>query len=199
MHTLVPEYQGRLRLRIRPFPLELMGGEAAPRDILEQEWWLAALQEPAAAFEPYRGEEWPATTLPAFEAVWCATQQSEAAGYDYDLRVRRAFFAESRNIGRREVLVEIAHEAGLDVAKFTAQWESGAARTAVLEEARLGQEHYHVRGTPTLMRSDGTRLRPPIAFPRMSERKIVSVPALPCCGDGCLETTRRLLDQVVRP
>lgn len=137
---LLPEYQGRVRLRVRPFPLELMGGEAAPRDILEQEWWLAALHEPAAAFAPYRGQSWPATTLPAFEAAWCATQQGEAAGHDYDLRVRRAFFSESRNIGQREVLIELAQEAGLDLATFTVLWGSGVAHNAVLEESRLGQE-----------------------------------------------------------
>lgn len=175
-----------------------MGGEAAPRDILEQEWWLAALQEPAAAFEPYRGEEWPATTLPAFEAVWCATQQGETAGHDYDLRVRRAFFAEGRNIGRREVLLALAQEAGLDLPRFTARWDSGAARTTVLEECRLGKERYRVRGTPTLMRADGTRLRPPIAFPRMQGRKIVGVTPLPCCGDDCLEATRSLFEQVLQ-
>lgn len=196
---LLPEYQGRIRLRVRPFPLELMGGEAAPRDILEQEWWLAALQEPAAAFAPYRGQSWPATTLPAFEAAWCAMQQGETTGHDYDLRVRRAFFSESRNIGQREVLIEVAQEAGLDLAKFTALWDSGVARSSVLEESRLGQERYRVRGTPTLMRSDGTRLRPPIAFPRMQARKIVSVAALSCCGDGCLEATRSLLEQVMQP
>ncbi len=78
MHTILPEYRGRVRLRIRPFPLEVADGEAAPRDILEQEWWLAALQEPQARFAPFQGDEWPATTLPAFEAVWCATEQNEA-------------------------------------------------------------------------------------------------------------------------
>lgn len=35
------------------FPLEVMGGEATPRAILEQEWWLAALREPRATFEPW--------------------------------------------------------------------------------------------------------------------------------------------------
>src|SRR5690348_10455407 len=102
------DYQCRVHLRVRPFPLEAAGGEAPPRDILVQEWWLAALQEPGAAFAPYQGDDWPTTTLPAFEAAWCAFQQGDAAGYDYDLRVRRAFFAQSRNIGRREVLLEIA-------------------------------------------------------------------------------------------
>ncbi len=74
LHKIYSEYRGRVILRARPFPLEVYGGEAAPRDILEQEWWLAALQEPEAQFNRFQGDDWPATTLPAFQAVWCVLQ-----------------------------------------------------------------------------------------------------------------------------
>jgi predicted DsbA family dithiol-disulfide isomerase len=199
LHTIVPEYQGRVKLRVRPFPLEVLGGEPAPRDILEQEWWLAALQEPAAAFVPYTAPTWPTTTLPAFEAVWCAAQQDEAAALDYDLRVRRAFFGESRDIGTRAVLLEIADEAGLDLARFSVAFESGEARDQILAEGRLGRERYKVRGTPTLMLPDGTKLHHPIAEPRMRRRRVVGVGALPCHGDGCLDATRALFEHALRP
>lgn len=196
----MPEYQGRVRFRIRPFPLEVAGNEgAAPRDILQQEWWLAALQEPAAKFAPYQGDDWPSTTLPAFDAVWCAARQSEGLALTYDLRIRRAFFAESRNIGRHEVLLALAEEVGLDMPAFMRDFDSGQAHTAVLEELRIGREQYRVRGTPTLMLADGTKLRPPLAFPVMRERKIVAVGALPCCGDSCLEATRALVERALQP
>ncbi len=198
LHKVMPEYEDRVRLRVCPFPLEVVGSEAAPRDILEQEWWLAAIQEPAAGFAPYESDDWPETTLPAFEAAWCAFRQGEEAGHDYDLRVRRAFFAESRNIGRREVLVEIAEEAGLDLWHFTRTFDSGEARDAVLEECRLGRERYRVRGTPTVMLADGTRLRPPVAFPTLRDRKVVSVKPLPCCGEGCLHATRDMFEEALR-
>lgn len=192
------EYQGRVRFRIRPFPLEVAGNEgAAPRDILEQEWWLAALQEPEARFAPFHGDDWPTTTLPAFDAVWCATQQDEALAHTYDLRIRTAFFAESRNIGRPDVLLALAEEVGFDIAQFIRDFESGAARAAVLEELRIGQEQYRVRGTPTLMLADGAKLRPPIAFPVMRERKVVAVGRLPCCGEGCLDSTRALIEKAL--
>lgn len=194
----MPEYQGRVRLRVRPFPLEMLGGEAPPRDILEQEWWLAALQEPGAAFARYPADDWPATTLPAFQAAWCAAQQSAEAYYDLDLRIRRAFFAQGRNIGQREVLLEIAREAGLDMPRFTDLFESEQARAAVLQEFQLGRERYRVRGTPTIMLSDGTRLRHPIAFPVMRERRVVGVGTLPCCGESCLEATRQLFEQALQ-
>jgi predicted DsbA family dithiol-disulfide isomerase len=198
LHAIMPEFQGRAKLRIRPFPLELIDGESAPRDILDQEWWLAAIQEPAAAFAPYRGDDWPTTTLPAFEAAWCAGRQGEQALATYDLRVRQAFFAEGRNIGRWDILREIAEEARLDRQRFDQDVASGEARPAVIEEARLGRERYRVRGTPTLMLADGTKLRHPIAYPRMEERKVVGVATPPCCGNGCIEATREVIEQALQ-
>jgi hypothetical protein len=55
-----------------------------------------------------------------------------------------------------------------------------------------------VRGTPTLMLADGTKLRLPIAYPRMEDRKVVGVPALPCCGDDCVEATRSVIEQALQ-
>ena len=184
------EYTGRVNVRVRFFPLEVLRGDPPPRDVLEQEWWLAALQEPGASFVPYGTEDWPTTTLPAFDAVWAASRQGAAAGLDLDLRVRRAFFGRGRNIGRRDVLYDIAREAGLDMRAFGRDFASPAARAAVLEESRIGQERFQVRGTPTLMLPDGTRLHPPIAFPTIRDRRVVAVPPLPCIGEGCLDATR---------
>lgn len=197
LYHVSPEYEGRVRLRVRPFPLEAMGGEAAPRAILEQEWWLAALQEPRAEFMPWRGESWPSTTLPAFEAAWCAALQDESLFLEYDLRIRRAFFAESRDIGRADVLLEIAQEAGLDVDRLRRDLVRGEARPAILADARLGQERYRVRGTPTIMLGDGTKLRHPIAYPQMKASRVIGVMPLPCHGDECIEATRDLFERAV--
>jgi predicted DsbA family dithiol-disulfide isomerase len=197
LHHVAHEYDGRVRFRTRSFPLELVNGEAAPRDILEQEWWLAAIQEPRAALAPYRGTDWPTTTLPAFEAAWCAAQQGPVLGAGYDLRIRRAFFAEGRNIGRPEVLFDLAREAELDLTQFRAQWDSGAARVAVLTEAALGKERCRVRGTPTLTLEDGTHLRLPMAFPRLENRRIVGLTKLPCVGATCDEMLRALFERAL--
>lgn len=92
LQIIVPEYEARVRLVEKAFPLEVYGGGPPDREELELEIWLAALQEPAAVFKPF-GADWPTTTLPAFDAAWCAFQQGEAIGRDFDLRIRRAFFA----------------------------------------------------------------------------------------------------------
>lgn len=196
LHKILPEYEGRVKLRQRAFPLEIYGGGPPDRQELELEIWLAALQEPAAVFKPFQ-EDWPTTTLPAFEGAWCAFQQDELKGHDFDLRIRRAFFAEGRNIGRRNVILEIAQEAALDMDHFTRLFNSGEARAAVIEEGRLGKEVYNVRGTPTVMLADGKKLRHAIAYPRIQNGKILSVGKLSCCGEDCYESTRGLFEQVL--
>ncbi len=197
LHQVLPEYEGRVKLRTRPFPLELLGRPGVPRALLEQEWWIAAIQEPAAAFAPYPGDDFPTTTLPAFDAAWCAARQGEGAALAFDLAVRRAFFAGGRNIGRTDVLLDIAREVGLDVPAMTRDLNSGEARAHVEAEAREGREALHVRGTPTVMLQDGTRLRMAIAFPVIKEGRVVGVGKLPCAGDDCVAATRRLFDQAL--
>lgn len=197
LNASLPRYQGRVRLRMRAFPLEVYGSGPAPRDVLAQEWWLAAIQEPKAEFAPWEGDDWPTTTLPAFEAFWAASQQDEALALDYDLRIRHAFFAESRNIGRREVLIELAEAVGLNMAEFLRAFDGGTAREAVLKEGGLGREQYGVRGTPSLMLADGSRLKPPLAFPKFVGDRIVSIGQLPCHGAECYAATDALFDRAL--
>lgn len=196
LQEVVSEYEGRVRLVEKAFPLEVYGGGPPDRAELELEIWLAALQEPKAVFKPF-GEDWPTTTLPAFEAAWCAFQQGESIGRDFDLRIRRAFFAEGRNIGKREVMLELAHEANLDMEHFTRLFNSDQPRAAVLEEGKLGKEKFGVRGTPTVMLSDGTKLRHKMSYPNIKNGKIISVGKLPCCGEECYQATRELFEKAL--
>jgi predicted DsbA family dithiol-disulfide isomerase len=197
VHRVQPEYTGRVLAYTRFFPLELLNGEAPPRDVLEQEWWLAAIQEPGASFVPYTASDWPATTLPAFEAVWAARQQGMNIAMNLDLAVRRAFFGESRNIGDRSVLLDIARATGLDFKQFERDFASPAAHAAVVEEGRIGREQYRVRGTPTMMLSDGTRLHTPLTIARIRNRRIVSVPPLTYIGDARIDATRALFEEAI--
>ena len=189
LHRIGKEYEDRVTLRTRFFPLELLHPGGPSRPLLEQEWWLAAIQEPAAAFAPYPDDDWPTTTLPAFDAAWAAI------GMDYDLRVRRAFFGEGRNIGRPEVLFDIAREASLDMRRFERDVKSPGARAAVLEESRLGREQFRVRGTPTLTLADGTHLKLPIAYPRIRANRIVGIAPLQCVGEACSNEVRALFER----
>ena len=197
LQKILHEYQGQVSLHERAFPLEIFGGGPPDRKELELEMWLAALQEPEAKFKPFNGNDWPTTTLPAFEAAWSVFQMNEKTGHEFDLRIRQAFFAEGRNIGRREVMLDLAHEAGLDMADFTRLFNSDRARESVLEEGKLGKEHYNVRGTPTLMLEDGTKLRHPLAYANIQDGKILSVGRLPCCGESCYQAIRNFYAQAL--
>lgn len=199
LHRIAPEFSGRVKFTTRAFPLEALGGEPAPRDILEQEWWLAAIQEPEAHFAPYPATDWPTTTLPAFDAVWAAKRQGDDVGMDFDLRVRRAFFGEGRNIGNPAVLLDVAREAGLDFARFEHDVALPEARAAILAEGKLGKETFRVRSTPTLTLGDGTRLRLPFSHPTVRERKIVAMSPLPCYGAGCDDAIRELFSRALEP
>lgn len=198
LDKILPEYEGRVRLRERAFPLEVFNNEPLNRQELEVEKWLAALQEPSAVFHPYEGDDYPTTTLPAFEAAWCASQQGDELGHDYDLRLRRAFFAESRNIEKRGVLIEIASEAGLNLKRFTQEFDSGIARQHILDEGQLGRDKFRVHGTPTIMLADGTKLRHPIAYPKMEDGRILQVGILPCRGEECIEITRGFFERALQ-
>jgi predicted DsbA family dithiol-disulfide isomerase len=197
LHRIGKEYEERATLRTRFFPLELLRPGGPSRPLLEQEWWLAAIQEPTAAFAPYPDSDWPTTTLPAFDAAWAARNQGHAVGMDFDLRIRRAFFGEGRNIGRTEVLLDIAREASLDLSRFQQDVASQEARGAVLEESRIGREQFHVRGTPTLTLADGTHLKLPIAFPRIRAHRIVGIAPLECAGDACSDAMRALFERAL--
>lgn len=197
LHKIAPEFEGRVRLLERAFPLEVYGGGPPNRQELELEIWLAALQEPEAVFIPF-SNDWPTTTLPAFDAAWCARQQDEQVGRDFDLRIRHAFFAEGRNIGKREVMFDLAREADLDMDHFTRYFNNGVARAAILAEGKLGREKFSVRGTPTLMLNNGIKMRHPIAYAKIQEDKIVSVGNLPCNGEGCYAATRELFEKALQ-
>ena len=200
LRQVEPEYEGRVRVRTRAFPLELLGGKAAPRGLLSEEWWLAALQEPTAEFKAFTGDDWPTTTLPAFTAVRAVANQDDQLAHALDLRVRRAFFAESRNIGRPEVLLDLVRELGGDVAHAARALDGGdggLVRQQVEHEFDMGRKELGVRGTPTLMLADGTRLEMPMATPRVLGGRIVGLRAQTCLGDGCRAATRALFERAI--
>ena len=198
LRQVEPEYEGRVRVRTRAFPLELFGRQAAPRALLTEEWWMAAVQEPAAEFSAFTGDDWPTTTLPAFIAVRAVAGEDERLAHELDMRVRRAFFAESRNIGKPDVLLELVRDLGGDVAHVKQAFQGDTLRMEVEHEFEIARKDFGVRGTPTLMLEDGSRLELPMATPRIVGGRIVGVRELPCVGESCRAATRALLERALR-
>lgn len=84
----------------------------------------------------------------AFEGYQYAVEHG--AGAQYTPRMLRAFFQENRDIGRVDVLCDIAGELGLDVQEFRTALETGTYRQTHAEALRLAGAH-RISVVPTLI------------------------------------------------
>jgi predicted DsbA family dithiol-disulfide isomerase len=104
----------------------------------------AGRDEARAVFAPWgdEGREYVSTSLRACEAAKCAFDQGEAEGERYHRKLYQAFFAESRDISDPGVLVKLALECGLDVARFGDAFISGRGREAVMSDYHEAREFW---------------------------------------------------------
>lgn len=91
---------------------------------------------------------YPYTNL-AFQGLEFAKDHLKAN--EYNDAVFRAFFQQSRDIGRREVLVDIANEVGLDARQFSDALEQEAYRERVRQLLQTAYERVRVTAVPTML------------------------------------------------
>jgi predicted DsbA family dithiol-disulfide isomerase len=125
----------------------------------------------------------------AFEGYQYAAEHGRAA--EYTPRVLRAFFQENRDIGRLDVLADIASELGLDGTGFTGALTAGTYTEAHREALRTAEAH-RISVAPTIIIGDRHRIE---GVPAAAEiRKAVLdaqaeqavEPGASACGiDGC--------------
>jgi predicted DsbA family dithiol-disulfide isomerase len=84
-------------------------------------------------------------TFDAHRLLWLA--KSQGKGLAVTERLMRAYFSEGRALGEREVLVQLAAEAGLEPAQARAALESGAFEREVRGDEAQAQE-YGISGVP---------------------------------------------------
>lgn len=196
IRSVTREYRGRVDVAFKALPLEWVNDRPTPRGILEAEWWIAALHEPAAKFAPYTAEAYPDSTLPAFEAAKCAGMQGKDEAYKYDLLLRQAFFGRSLNISDREVLVQLAQEAGLDTRRFEQDLESGQAAELVRADYEEGAAFLDPRGTPSFVLPDNTQMyNPAAATLKFEDGRIRDLTPMPCLGSGCTRYYQDIFDR----
>lgn len=154
---------GLLWFEHRAFPLELFNCTVNERPGVDSEVAVIGALEPAAGWQLWQGPDWtyPATTLPALEAVQAATTQGWQAAEQLDLALRRAFWAESRCICQRHVILDLAAATGVvDIDRLAVALDSGSARSAVMTQfdtARNGR----VTCSPHIFLYDGTNFANP--------------------------------------
>lgn len=91
---------------------------------------------------------YPYTNL-AFQGLEFAKDQCK--GDEYNDAVFRAFFQQSRDIGRIDVLADIANEVGLDPEQFRAALEQGTYRDRVQQLLQTAYERIRVTAVPTMI------------------------------------------------
>jgi predicted DsbA family dithiol-disulfide isomerase len=103
------------RLRVRPWPLELVNGQPLDPGHVEKE--VRALQEQISPdlFKGFTTETMPHTSMPGFRLVEAAHAVDERIGERVSLALRDALFEEGRNVADADVLAAIAATYGIDV------------------------------------------------------------------------------------
>ncbi len=155
--------EGSVAFDHHAFPLELFNNEPTPRPQRDAEWREASTLAPRAGWQPWAAPDhaWPVTMLPPMEAVQAAKLQSLAASEDLHRGLRRAFWAESRCISLRHVILEVANECdALDVTALTAALDEGRARRALMDDWAVARGD-EVRGSAHLFAPDGTNAQNP--------------------------------------
>ena len=203
LRKLRDEYKGKITILHRSLALEYINGRSTPKNIIEAETPILMLEELDIPYHPWHGPltEWPVTMWPAFEAVKCAELQGPEAADELDWALRKAFFAESRCISMRHVLVELAEAVGLDLVRFAEAFDSGVTKRQVLQDAQAGWDKLNVEGSPTFVLPSGEQL-PYYALPKVKldpKRNYCAkrVEPAPCSGPACLDLYRQLFDRAL--
>lgn len=147
----------------RSFPLELINRRPTPKLALDAEVAVLGAHEPDAGWQVWQGAlyKYPATTLPALEAVEAAKEQGLRASEQLDRALRLAFFAESKTICMRHVIEEVASRCDeVDAGKLLEALDQGRARAAIMEQARVSGSD-EIQGSPHLFLPDGSNMHNP--------------------------------------
>ncbi len=204
LRKLRDEYGGRLIIEHKSLPLEYINRQPTPKPMLDSECPLLMLTEPELPWEPWHAplSEWPVTLWPAFEAVKCAERQDMALADELDWGIRTAFFAESRCVSMRHVLLDLAERVGLAMDRFAQDFDSGQTKELVMAEAREGWERLKVPGSPTVVLPSGRQIGdaaalglPEVLVDEHGYGRVTGLRPAPCAGGACLALYRSLLDE----
>ncbi len=147
------EYQAAVNIKWKSFILRL--DDCAPRysvQFINQGRKRAALEEPGLKFNPWpEARPLPASSLPALKAAKAAQAQGQATFRCLHQLLFRAYFEENLDISRNDVLIELAHRAGLDLAEFGSALEAEATRHQVVEEHKEAIIRHSINGVPTVL------------------------------------------------
>jgi predicted DsbA family dithiol-disulfide isomerase len=101
----------------------------------------------------WTGDDPPSSSLPPLVALEAALPQGYDKQHEMLLRMRRAAFLDGINVARRDVQVELAARAGLDVPRFIERLDDPDTEQAVSASAEEA-EALGIKGVPALVIGD---------------------------------------------
>jgi len=145
----------------RAFPLRPAPARGvAFKSTYREEGWRRCAEMWAAdgiRFTPWPHAELPGFSLPALEAAKCVAKQSGELFERVHLALYEAFFTESRNIADAKEVAATVAAAGADMERFTADFEAGIGRDAVMSDYEAAVSEHGVRSIPTVIVTDTGR------------------------------------------
>jgi predicted DsbA family dithiol-disulfide isomerase len=167
----------------RAFPLELFNRMPTPKGIVDAEVVIIAGRFPELGWQLWAAPEhtYPATTLPALEAVQAA-KAPEVGGLvasdHLDAALRHAFYAEHRCIAVHSEILEIAATCpAVDAEALATALAAGAGRRVVYRDWQLAAGP-SVQGSPHLFSASGYAEHNPGAVYRWTARPPIGFPVL---------------------
>ncbi|TCO50698.1 DsbA family oxidoreductase [Actinocrispum wychmicini] len=151
-----------VRLDHHTFALELFNGPH-PRPGTDSEAVGLGQIAPEAGFRLWSAADWlyPSTVLLAAEAVHAAKAQGLGPAEDLDRALRKAFWLESKSIGHRQVILDVAAETStVDVIALATALDEGKYRSHVMADHKVAQTD-DVTGSPHLFLPDGSSVHNP--------------------------------------
>lgn len=127
-------------LRVRAWPLEWVNGSPLDADGVAEKVAALTSQLGIDAFDGFRWDSWPDTTIPALNLADAAYSRDPATGLAVSLRLRSMLFEEGHNIADEHVLAGVADTFALPRPELTP--------TAGVEADYADGKRRGVRGSP---------------------------------------------------
>jgi len=146
-------YADRVEVHWRAFPLlpSERPGRRTTEKTREGRARVAA-DEPRARFVPPALDiALPASSIPALTGAKCAELQGREAFARFHRALFAAHFTDNTDIGRPDVLLDVARASGLDVDRFRADYVGGGPYEAVLHDFAEGAGWFGVSALPTVI------------------------------------------------
>ncbi len=137
MESIKEEVAGGLSIEWKAFSLDQQNSEEGPD------------------FMMWEHRDYPSRGVAALVAAKAAKNQGETSFFRFHLAAFKARHDEGKDIADREVLIDIARSAGLDVARFEHDLDREETWQAMGEDHRESKERHHVFGVPTLVWGEG--------------------------------------------